>query len=84
MEIGYFIGEPYWGKGIATEAVRQLVEYIRGRFPVHRLFAGVFGHNTASMKVLQKNGFYLESIHRKALFKNNALLDEYVWVRLLV
>lgn len=83
MEIGYFIGEPYWGKGIATEAVRQLVAYIQERFSVIRLFAGVFEHNTASMKVLQKNGFYLEGIHRKAIIKNNEILDEYIWVKLL-
>ncbi|RFM30360.1 GNAT family N-acetyltransferase [Deminuibacter soli] len=83
MEIGYFIGEPFWGKGIATEAVRQLLQHISENFSMSRLFAGVFAYNTASMRVLQKNGFYLESVRRQSIYKNNQLHDEYVWVKLL-
>ncbi len=81
MEIGYFVGESFKGKGIATGAVRILESYIVSRFDVVRIYAKVFAHNTASMKVLQKNGFFLESIHRKAAFKNNQLIDEYQWVK---
>lgn len=83
MEIGYFIGETFWGRGIATIALAQLLEYIPQYFSVTRLFAGVYAHNTASMKVLQKNGFYLEAVHRKAIWKNNSHIDEYMWVKLL-
>ncbi len=83
MEIGYFIGENFWGKGIATEAVKLLLEYIQLRFDVIRVYAEVFEHNKASMKALQKNGFYLEGIRRKAAVKNNLLIDDYVWVKLL-
>jgi len=82
VEIGYFIGEPYWGKGIATEAVRLLIDYIARHFDVVRIYAEVFETNKASMKVLQKNGFYLECIRRKAVIKNNVLMDDYVWVKL--
>ncbi|HET9826384.1 MAG TPA: GNAT family protein, partial [Chitinophagaceae bacterium] len=77
------IGEEYWGKGIATEAIRQLVEYIQKKFDVVRVYAEVFAYNKASMKVLEKNGFYLECIRKKAAIKNNVILDDYVWVKLL-
>jgi RimJ/RimL family protein N-acetyltransferase len=83
VEIGYFIGEQYWGKGIATEGVRQLVEYIQKKFDVVRIYAEVFEYNKASMKVLEKNGFYLECVRKKAAIKNNVILDDYVWVKLL-
>lgn len=83
MEIGYFIGENFKGKGIATEAVRILLEYIQQRFDVMRVYAEVFAHNKTSMRVLQKNGFYLEGIRRKSVIKNNVVLDDYVWVKLI-
>lgn len=82
-EIGYFIGEEYWGRGIATEAIRQLIDYIQKNFDIVRVFAEVFEYNKASMKVLEKNGFYLECIRQKAAMKNSKILDDYVWVRLL-
>ena len=83
VEIGYFIDENCWGKGIATESVHILLEYIQTRFDVVRIYAEVFAHNKTSMKVLQKNGFYLEGIRKRSSVKNNILLDDYVWVKLL-
>ena len=82
-EIGYFVGEEYWGKGIATEALKQMLDYIQKQFDVVRIYAEVFEYNKASMKVLEKNGFYLESIRKKGAFKNNVVIDDYVWVKLL-
>ena len=82
IEIGYFVGELYWGKGIATEAVRLLVDFIETQMDVVRIYAHVFAQNKSSMKVLQKNGFYLEAISRKAAIKNDELMDDYVWVKL--
>lgn len=83
MEIGYFVGEPFWNKGIAGRAVRILLNYIEKEFDVVRVFAEVFEFNKASMRVLHKNGFYLENIRRKAVIKNNRIMDDYVWVKLL-
>ncbi|MEH0156165.1 GNAT family N-acetyltransferase [Limibacter armeniacum] len=80
LEIGYFIGEPYWGKGIVTQAVKAMVDYAFETFEVVRIFAGVFEHNKASMRVLEKVGFQLEAIHRKAVIKNGKLMDEYLYV----
>lgn len=83
-EIGYWIAEPYWGKGIATEAIKQLIEKSITRFPdIIRLYAEVFEHNKPSMRVLEKNGFYLESIRKKAVVKNNVIMNDYVWIKLL-
>jgi RimJ/RimL family protein N-acetyltransferase len=83
IEIGYFLGEAFWGKGIATFAVSLLLEYIRNHFDVIRIYAEVFSHNTASMKVLEKNGFHLEGIRKKAVIKDNVVLDDYVWVKFI-
>lgn len=81
IEIGYYIDEGLWGKGYATEAVRQLADYIFQTTDCTRLYAEVYAHNLASMSVLQKNGFQQEAILRKSIFKNEALLDAHIWVR---
>ena len=82
-EIGYFIGEEYWGKGVATEAIKQMVNYLQKKFDIVRIYAEVFEFNKASMKALEKNGFYLECVRKKAAFKNNMIVDDCVWVKLL-
>ncbi len=81
-EMGYFIGEPFWGKGITTEAIRLMVDYVFTTFDIIRIEAGVYDFNKASMRVLEKNGFYLESIKRKSVIKNGVILDDYIWVKL--
>ena len=81
-EVGYWIGEPFWGKGVATEAVRQITEYAFYYFDLVRLYAEVFEHNKSSMRVLEKNGYYLEGVRRKSVFKNETLMDDYIWVKL--
>ena len=81
-EIGYWIGEEFWGKGITTEAIRQMVEYSFYYFDIVRIYAEVFENNKSSMRTLEKNGFYLEGVRRKSVFKNNAIMDDYIWVKL--
>jgi [ribosomal protein S5]-alanine N-acetyltransferase len=83
IEIGYFIGEKFWGQGVGTEAVKQMLDFIKVNFDVVRVFAEVFEYNKASMRVLEKNGFYLETIRRKGAFKNGTFIDDFVWVKLL-
>jgi len=83
-EIGYWVGEHFWGKGIATEAIALLVNKIKERSPhVVRIYAEVFQANKASMRALEKNGFHEEGIRRKAIVKNGKLLDDHIWVKLL-
>lgn len=81
-EIGYWLGEPFWGKGIITEAVLEVTDYAFRTFALHRLYAGVMAHNPASMKVLEKAGFHLEAILKKSIYKENTFIDEHLYVRL--
>ncbi len=81
IEIGYFIGEAYWGNGIASLAVKQLIELLLTEYHPVRIFAAVFENNPASMQVLKKNGFALESIQQKAVYKNLQLMDQHTWVK---
>ncbi|MEY4926831.1 MAG: hypothetical protein RI894_1267 [Bacteroidota bacterium] len=79
LEIGYWIGEPFWGRGIATDAVRLLVEFGWKNYDVTRIYARVFGPNIGSMRVVEKLGFQLEAHLKQTLFKNNAFLDEHIY-----
>jgi RimJ/RimL family protein N-acetyltransferase len=81
-EIGYWLSETHWGKGITTEAVGALVQFAFEQTQWLRLFACIFENNPASMKVLEKNGFRLEAIHRKAVMKGGALMDEHLYALL--
>jgi len=76
-EIGYWIGEPFWGKGIATKAVELITQYAFDELKLIRIFAGAFEYNVGSMKVLEKNGFQKESVSKKAVFKNDKFWDEH-------
>lgn len=78
-EIGYWLGEPFWGKGIATEAVRVLVEYAFANFDFARLYAYVKEWNPASMRVLEKCGFQLEGRLRKSIVKDGQTIDQLLY-----
>jgi len=80
-EIGYWLAEPFWGRGIATCAVRALVPVAFDRMGMIRVEAGIHSDNLASMRVLEKCGFTREAVHKKAVTKNGRLLDEVVYVR---
>lgn len=74
-EMGYYIAEPFWGRGIGTFAVRQACAYIFDRTDILRIFAEPFAHNAASCRILEKAGFVLEGTMRKNAVKNGQLLD---------
>jgi len=78
-EIGYWLSEKYWGRGIATDAVRAMVPLAFDRFPIVRLQAGVFESNPASMRVLEKCGFCREAVHRSAVTKGGVVMDEHLY-----
>ena len=80
-EIGYWLAEPFWGRGIMTTAVKAMVPVAFEHFDIVRLQAGVYSTNPASMRVLEKAGFEREAVHKKAIFKNGEILDEVVFVR---
>jgi RimJ/RimL family protein N-acetyltransferase len=67
--IGYWLGEPFWGRGMMTEVVSLMVNYAFENFDLVRLQAGIYSSNPASMRVLEKVGFVKEGIAKKAIFK---------------
>ncbi len=74
---GYWVSEAYWGKGIASTALKLLTEYGLNQLGYIRLFTSVFAYNPGSMRVLEKNGYIKEGIFKKAIFKNNQIWDEH-------
>ena len=81
-EVGYWIGEPHWGKGVATNAIRLITDYGFNELGLMRIVACVFEGNTASMHVLRKNGYEQEAILKKSVFKHGEFLDEYLFTKL--
>jgi ribosomal-protein-alanine N-acetyltransferase len=76
-ELGYWLGQPFWGKGIATAAVRRIVEFGFEELHLRRIFADVFASNPASRRVLEKAGFQLEGVRQLAIIKNEQIQDDY-------
>lgn len=74
-EMGYYIAEPYWGKGIGTSAVKQMCDYIFQNTDIIRIFAEPFAHNAASCRILEKCGFEYEGTLRKNAVKNGVVVD---------
>jgi [ribosomal protein S5]-alanine N-acetyltransferase len=81
-EIGYFIGEPYWYKGITTTAVKLITEYGFKNLDIVRIHTGIFEYNAASQRVLEKCGFIKEGIFQKSVFKQGKLWDEVRFAKL--
>jgi ribosomal-protein-alanine N-acetyltransferase len=79
-EIGYWLAEPFWGKGIATDAVRAIVPVAFDMPGIVRIQAGIFANNPASMRVLEKCGFVREAVHRNAITKHGIVMDEMMYV----
>jgi RimJ/RimL family protein N-acetyltransferase len=75
MEFGYWLAEPFWGRGLATEAVRALVGHIFAAYPVERVQAHYIEGNTASGRVLEKIGLRFEGIRRRALLHRERFWD---------
>ncbi len=78
-ELGYWLAEPYWGKGIMTKAVKHMVNYGFKNLNITRIFARPFGTNIASQKVLKNAGFVLEGKFKDTIYKNGEYLDELIY-----
>lgn len=74
-EMGYYVAEAYWGKGIGTKAVKDACEYIFKNTDIIRIFAEPYSTNTASCRILEKAGFTCEGTLRKNAVKNGKILD---------
>ena len=78
-ELGYWLAEPFWGKGIITKAIHQMIGFGFETYDINRIFARPFGTNIASQKVLEKAGFIKEARFEKTIFKNSIYEDELVY-----
>ena len=81
-EFGYWLGQPYWGRGLATRAAALLIAYAWAELPFIRLQAEVFAWNLASMRVLEKNGFEREGVLRRHITKRGQVFDAVIYARL--
>jgi [ribosomal protein S5]-alanine N-acetyltransferase len=80
---GYWLGEPFWGRGLMTAAVRATSAYTLSHFGLVRLEAPVFEWNPASMRVLEKCGFVREGVLRQSVFKDGEVIDAVLYARVL-
>ena len=78
-EVGYWLGEPFWGRGIATEAVRALIVHAFEHFDLLRVQATVFEWNPASIRVLEKCGFAFEERLPWTDTKDGQTVDQLVY-----
>jgi RimJ/RimL family protein N-acetyltransferase len=76
-EIGYWLGEAFWGRGIATDALVAVTRLAIERHGLTRVFALPFAYNAASCRVLEKAGFVLEARLRRSAIKNGAIVDQF-------
>lgn len=78
-EIGYWLGEAHWGKGVASAAVVAVTEHAFAELGLHRVFALPYHHNVASCRVLEKAGYELEGRMRASAFKDGAIVDQFLY-----
>lgn len=81
-ELGYWLGQPFWGQGVVTSAVRKVVEITFETTNLIRIYARVFAPNVASVRVLEKAGFELEGRLRNAVIKDDVIMDLFVYATL--
>jgi ribosomal-protein-alanine N-acetyltransferase len=79
--IGYWLGEPFWGRGIMTGVVRTVTDYALSTRGFLRLEAPVFAWNPASMRVLEKCGYVREGVLRKSVFKDGEVIDSVLYAK---
>jgi RimJ/RimL family protein N-acetyltransferase len=78
-EIGYWLGEPLWGRGIATAALCAVTEYAFATFELRRLYASVFEWNPASCRVLEKAGYSCEGKLKRSVIKDGKTIDQFLY-----
>lgn len=78
-EIGYFLAEEYWGRGIMPKAVRCMTQYLFENYNINRVYAQPFSRNTASRRVLEKAGFRCEAILKNNIIKNSVVQDSCIY-----
>lgn len=80
-EMGYWLGRPYWGRGIMTAALKQFLRLIDRKYGFVRVYGMVFSDNMASQRVMEKAGFRLEGVLRKNMVRGGKSCDERIYAK---
>lgn len=81
--LGYWIGQEYWNKGIATSAIKQITDLAFNQIKIIRVYAKVFATNIASIKALEKCDYIKEGYFSKAVYKNGQFYDQVLYAKIL-
>ncbi len=81
-ELGYWLAEEFWGKGIMTEAIKRICNMTFEKFDTVRIYADVFANNIGSRRVLEKAGFKLEGVLKNSVYKNGVISDSCMYALL--
>lgn len=81
--MGYWLGEPFWGRGIATAAVRAVTPHAMAAYGLCRVEAAVLAWNPASVRVLQKAGYEQEGLLRRSVYKDGQVIDSLLYARVV-
>jgi [ribosomal protein S5]-alanine N-acetyltransferase len=81
-EVGYWLGEPFWGRGIVTEALVAITRYAVEQHGLTRVFAVPFAYNTGSCRVLEKAGYVLEARLQRSAIKDGVVVDQLQYAHL--
>jgi ribosomal-protein-alanine N-acetyltransferase len=80
-EVGYWLGENYWGRGIATAALKDFTKYAFNEFNLTRVYAVPYARNAASIRVLEKAGYTCEGLLRRSAIKDGSVLDQFMYAK---
>jgi RimJ/RimL family protein N-acetyltransferase len=78
-EVGYWLGEEFWGRGICTAALKIATQFAIESYNLNRIFALPFAENLASIRVLEKTGYVREGVLRKSSYKDGRFLDQHLY-----
>lgn len=81
-EIGYWLGEPFWGNGIMSKAISALCVEAFERYDIIRIYAEPFAYNAGSRRALEKAGFTLEGVMKNSVYKNGTVYDSCMYALL--
>jgi len=80
-ELGYWLGEAFWNRGITTSAIRLVTDYAFNKKRLERVFAVPFTTNVASCRALEKAGYDREGVMRRSAIKDGRIMDQYLYAR---
>jgi len=80
-EMGYWLAEPYWGRGIMSEVLKKFVPLAFKNFSLRRIYAKAYSFNKGSQRVLEKAGFAQEGMEKKGILKNGKFIDAYLYAK---